>query len=494
MQRWVVGNVILFSFLCPQFGQAAVTITEVAWMGEEGASTKEWLELYNDGDQTVSLEGWKIGFIKTGQDDETISVGAKSLKGEISGGQYLVLKRTDDYTGAMVDTGATVVMFDAEDNEVDRVVGGKDWCLIGGDNKAKTTAQRTSTSWMTAVATPGQANINPDLGPPSQCVPKESGAGGNSGSKTTTTIKPAELVKKIIPNVTLPANELSLEIVVSEAAYVGQTITLRREIGGMPNTILQSMRYTWNFGDGFAVLDGLEKVTHTFTEPGKYIVTLRAKYADYEAAARHEILVLPVKLSWQLQVDGRLTIFNDTAYEVDISNYQIVTPRKVFTFPRDTIMTAHGSITLPAVILGLSNRDAIWLRDNTGKQITATAKETNPAALVASVAKAPVGSVSNQAASPMADGKRFSFAGDEEVVPVKLETVGQEEIWLQAEDLERDEEEIARRDTAWSYWALGGLLVLVIGGIFVVSRKENDDREVLESDVYKDDTKSFFAD
>lgn len=37
-----------------------VVINEIAWMGTEASPSDEWLELYNNSDQTIDLEGWGI--------------------------------------------------------------------------------------------------------------------------------------------------------------------------------------------------------------------------------------------------------------------------------------------------------------------------------------------------------------------------------------------------------------------------------------------------
>ena len=49
-----------FFLIFPLGAEAAVVINEIAWMGTVSSANDEWLELYNDGTEEVSLDGWII--------------------------------------------------------------------------------------------------------------------------------------------------------------------------------------------------------------------------------------------------------------------------------------------------------------------------------------------------------------------------------------------------------------------------------------------------
>ena len=57
--------ILPFIFLIPARGEALV-INEVAWMGTPSSFNNEWIELYNNYDRTIELEGWQLVF-KAGQ-------------------------------------------------------------------------------------------------------------------------------------------------------------------------------------------------------------------------------------------------------------------------------------------------------------------------------------------------------------------------------------------------------------------------------------------
>lgn len=153
MRLW--GGIALI-FLLPYSVFAAVTISEIAWMGTKVSSNDEWIELHNNGNEAVNLDAWKI------TDGENLEI---LLTGAIGASQYAVLERTNDdsapgealmiYTGSLKNSGATLTLVQPNGVTEDVVEGGVNWSLIGGNNKNKETAQRIENDWVTAPATPG---------------------------------------------------------------------------------------------------------------------------------------------------------------------------------------------------------------------------------------------------------------------------------------------------------------------------------------------------
>src|SRR5690606_12761592 len=78
---------VLILLSMPSFVWADVVIYEVAWMGTAESQYEEWIELYNDGQEGVSLDGWKIDK----GDGET---NLFALSGEISAESYFLICRT----------------------------------------------------------------------------------------------------------------------------------------------------------------------------------------------------------------------------------------------------------------------------------------------------------------------------------------------------------------------------------------------------------------
>ena len=144
-------------FLCfllfPVFASAqSVIINEIAWMGIpiEGVDEKQWwryefLELYNAGDQDISLQGWKVE-LRTGEILEFTIL----LHGVLPAKEYFLAAASDKILGADVNystlsgkfknSGQRVVLKDAAGLMVEEIDAQKSW--FAGDNDLKLTMER----------------------------------------------------------------------------------------------------------------------------------------------------------------------------------------------------------------------------------------------------------------------------------------------------------------------------------------------------------------
>ncbi len=121
-----------------------VVINEIAWMGTEVAWQRQWIELYNNTNQKISLEGWKIESVIT----DNIQI---TLKGEIGAKSYFLLERTSDetvpdveadqiYTGNLNNAGEKLLLINPGGAVIDKIDCSLGW--FAGDNKLKRTMER----------------------------------------------------------------------------------------------------------------------------------------------------------------------------------------------------------------------------------------------------------------------------------------------------------------------------------------------------------------
>lgn len=136
-----------------------VVVSEVAWMGTTTSYNDEWIELYNNTNSSLSLDGWTLNAT-----DGSPSI---ELSGTIPAKGYFLLERTDDttvsevsadfiYTGSLNNSGETLELRDGDQHIVDTVDA---WYAGNNDTKATmarqdTTANGTSSSnWATSTTT-----------------------------------------------------------------------------------------------------------------------------------------------------------------------------------------------------------------------------------------------------------------------------------------------------------------------------------------------------
>ena len=131
-----------------------VVINEIAWMGTkiENVESKnwwryEWLELYNNTDQSISLEGWRVELSRT-ETDWTLN-----LKGLVGPESYYLIVSSDkisaDYDlsyknlgGKFNNAGQKIVLRNAEGSVIDSLDCHASAKWFAGNNSTKQTMER----------------------------------------------------------------------------------------------------------------------------------------------------------------------------------------------------------------------------------------------------------------------------------------------------------------------------------------------------------------
>ena len=156
---------------------AAVRINEIAWSGTPESANDEWIELFNDGEESVSLENWTLKSI-----DGTPEI---LLSGSIEPAGFFLLERTDDttlptveanqiYTGSLSNTGEQLMLQDAEGVEQD-FLPDENW-IAGTSSPERRSMMWTTEGWKTfeggkregIFGSPGESNeiAEPEINPP----------------------------------------------------------------------------------------------------------------------------------------------------------------------------------------------------------------------------------------------------------------------------------------------------------------------------------------
>ena len=366
---------LLFLIALPAYAEAAVTINEVAWMGDTTSANHEWIEIYNSGEAAVSVDGWILS------DGLNLSV---TLAGTLASNQYGVLERTSEesapgtafliYTGALVNTGATLTLRDSGGAIQDQVPGGEEWQNIGGDNTTKDTAQYTDRGWITAPGTPGRSNAS------AGSVVVDDNDDDDNAAPATPAPRSATKSKTAKATVLVRNQESSLDtrIVAPAQVYVNQPVEFTLEMQGAGPTIISSLKHVWNFGDTETASG--TKVTHAYSYPGTYVVTVRSVFAKNDVLARLEVTVLPVRVSLGRTPALDITLNNDSPYELDISGY-VVKGMKELVIPPGTYLLERGTITIPRHRLEPDGVQSLIMIYDAARQMVTSSLATQPLAV-----------------------------------------------------------------------------------------------------------------
>ena len=167
----------LSSWIFPLFSQCSaaenkeIVINEIAWMGTEKAASDEWLELYNNANYGINLNGWSLKIQGSFQ---------IVLKGMIPAKGFYLLERSDDQTlpniptdmifkGSLANKGQKIGLYNKAGILIDEVDCSQGW--FSGDNASKQTMERISPekdgsfagSWQTSVPLGGTPRIKNSL-------------------------------------------------------------------------------------------------------------------------------------------------------------------------------------------------------------------------------------------------------------------------------------------------------------------------------------------
>ena len=296
---------ICFLLLQPAISLAAVIINEIAWMGTTNSSNDEWIELFNNSETEINLNGWLLK-----SSDEKLKI---NLKGNIPSQGFFLLERTDDqtvpnikadliYKGSLSNNGEALILTDNNGAIVDQADFQDGW--LSGDNKTKQTMERTSS--VRSVSDTGLT-----LWQSSQNVggtPKETNSQG------------------IINNQKLITND---QLVMSEALPTTSTSTSASSVSSSASASTSEITEAASL-----------QITATTNSSQKQIVYPKNIFIN-------EILPAPEgpddKNEW-------VEIFNANDFAVNLAGWQIkdvVGATKTYTLPNNSQIPANGFLLIP---------------------------------------------------------------------------------------------------------------------------------------------------
>ena len=150
LSKLILSTIFLLLPFIIQGASSSIIINEIAWMGTVSSSSDEWIELYNNSNQDISLEGWGIY-----EQEKTTLI--EPLTGIIKAKSYYLIERTDDQTVPGIEAsqdptgwsghglnnkGESLTLLNNNFNLIDEVNCREGW--LAGDNKTKQTMERIS--------------------------------------------------------------------------------------------------------------------------------------------------------------------------------------------------------------------------------------------------------------------------------------------------------------------------------------------------------------
>jgi hypothetical protein len=353
---------IIFVFLCvliiPTCTKAQIRINEIAWMGTSESQFGEWVELYNDGNTSVDLNGWKL-FVDGGA---TLMF---TFTKSISAGGYLVIERTTASTpdplpgiqdesgsfggGGLANTGEHIVLKDKEGVSIQSLNFASGW--PAGDATTKQTMQWVSNAWGTASPTPKERN-EPVI---EDHESNESEAPSSPVQDEKKKDHPKPSFKPVVPHIVIdapPHIHRGIESVFD--AYVALVDAFEGDRYWTAGTFVFNM----GNGDTRSIPGGIP-LSYTYEYPGTYMVTVQYYRTALDTnpilfgTEQVEVLVPEVSIE-PIDSGKAVKITNKTSVEINLSGWNINEKQ----IPQGTILAPKASIVISAKLLGLSSISA----------------------------------------------------------------------------------------------------------------------------------------
>jgi hypothetical protein len=352
-------HVLLFfgALLLPLAAHADIKINEVAWMGTAASQYSEWIELYNDSEDPVSLKDWKLNV----NGNELLYTLNKSIEPK----SYLLVERTTTSapdavagiadeagtfgSGGLSNAGENLILKDAAGTAVDTLSFAAGW--PAGDAESKDTMQWNGEKWSTAPGTPDKENA-------AQTVVIETVA--DSGTKSTSeksTAVPSGTKKAVVSKA---ITKSKITITPSKNTFAG--VSDEFEASAVLADAIKNPEgyYYWNMGDGATYIQpALSSVSHSYEYPGTYTITVA--YYSSPTAARpavqdmvNAIVTEPTAALTVLKNGSALQIANTSGKPMDIGQWPITTMFGIGRLPPLTTIAAKSHIVVTAKMLGLA--------------------------------------------------------------------------------------------------------------------------------------------
>lgn len=149
-------------------------------------------------------------------------------------------------------------------------------------------------------------------------------------------------------------------------AFVEQVV--RFDVDPLDGTDGRLVRYSWNFGDGHTA--DFKNPTHRYRYPGTYVVVVESYYLKSTKLQRAEILVLPVKIRLEKQLNGAVKLTNESDYEIDLEGL-VLTGENEFTFQEHTVLLPQKSLVVGPESL-ISKGQNVSLRNQLGRVVSSS--------------------------------------------------------------------------------------------------------------------------
>lgn len=345
MKRFLFLALVCYSFGVTLHVQALI-INEIMSnpVGDDGG--REWVEIYNDGENdidlstvTISVKGGAFLSVTPLQGGVVLPKNGYAIISSIVSGSSKFLQDYVTYTGILLKSSISLVNTGVTSLELK--VGGQS----AGTPLSYTAAKEGNTysliqgAYSLGVPTPGAENQSA------------------SNSEDVTTSSSTYLNQATIAQTAAPSADVVLylpfeKIVVAGAATIFSTYGMTHA-----GKVLERMSYTWSFGDGGQ--GSGSSTPYTYNYPGRYIAQVEGGNGQVSGVGRIKVRVVAPDIAIKGVYTGKYGAFidieNPNAYELDFSQWKLSIDGATFSFPKNTLLAANSVTHLSGLAMGFAS-------------------------------------------------------------------------------------------------------------------------------------------
>ncbi|MCK5096412.1 MAG: lamin tail domain-containing protein [Candidatus Pacebacteria bacterium] len=358
--------IALFFFGSAFFVSAQVEITEIMYDLEGSDTDREWVEIYNSGPDDIDLQDWRFVEVEGENEKRHTFLPYPKENGDvvIRSNSYAVivikpesfLNDWSGFSGKILDSsfslrqkddiGEKLIIRDSEGNDINSVTYDPLWGASGDGNSL----QRSNGNWISASPTVGKANATATSEP----LPQQDDDNNDQQESVSNNVQDAVFFTTASSQVK-PTPKISAHAGPRERVVIAGTKT---KFEGSAQTAggddISSARRIWNFGDGSRAEGGT--VSHIYHYPGEYLVVLDVASGIYAATDRIKVTVISADfhITEVGPNGGFIELENSTSYELDMSEWIILSGANRFVFPKGTIILPQNKIMIASQTVGFS--------------------------------------------------------------------------------------------------------------------------------------------
>lgn len=322
----------------------ALQVTEVMYDPAGVDSGREWVEVLNDGPETVDLTSWKL-FENGVAHAISVASGGFSLppgervivadKADIFSSEYPNVAHVLDSAFSLSNSGETISLLSPEGLEVSPAA----WDSSSGATDGKSWQLAGDGAWVAATPTPGSENADREESPPvSAPIVSVSAHAATPGLSS---------VK--------PPSRFAIDVGRDRLVPAGAELRVDPLLSGA-----ERASFSWSWGDGS--FSRGRRGEHTYHYPGSYVLVLNGRAGGGGVAvSRTTVWVVDPKVAVRFEPGGRgfVEISNVGATELNLGGFFLeMSGCADFAFPADTILLPGTATRIPNDVSGFSGAAA----------------------------------------------------------------------------------------------------------------------------------------